>query len=127
MYFVIPGVHRNHLRGIALPITMTGTTLRTDHIHAQTESAGRALPRRSWRSWRYGVASMLLLGALVRLPFAAVDLRPSGDMQTYERWARTIQAGGLSSAYDGEQAAYPPLLLYVFGAAAFAGEHLHLP
>src|SRR5436190_8622937 len=70
------------------------------------------------RSWGVAVAAVLLAGLLVRLPFVGVDLRPTNDVVTYVRWARTIQSGGLENIYSGAGVNYPPLLLYAFGAAA---------
>jgi Gpi18-like mannosyltransferase len=67
---------------------------------------------------------VLLLGLLVRLPFAAVDTHGSADLSTYRTWGAIVETRGLAAAYDADvralSNAYPPLLYYLFGLAARA-------
>ncbi|MFL5735533.1 MAG: hypothetical protein ACJ78Q_20440, partial [Chloroflexia bacterium] len=88
-------------------------TLRADDLRVQAAARPRAA-----RAWWPGVAVVLLIGLLARLPLLAVDLRTSADVQIYQQWARAIAAHGLVEVYDHTTTHYPPLLLYLFGAAA---------
>lgn len=64
------------------------------------------------------IVAILLLGLLLRLPFAAREFRTTSDVETYRRWARTIRQQGLETIYAGTDVDYPPLILYLPGGAA---------
>jgi len=64
------------------------------------------------------IVAILLLGLLLRLPFAAREFRTTSDVETYRRWARTIRQQGLETIYAGTDVDYPPLILYLLGGAA---------
>jgi Gpi18-like mannosyltransferase len=81
------------------------------------------IPRSTSGTWRLILVAVLLLGLLVRVPFAAVDLHISADMDNYLRWGMFAREEGLPAVYALREAAspYPPLLLYLFSAAASFG------
>ncbi|HLF28103.1 MAG TPA: hypothetical protein VJG32_17365 [Anaerolineae bacterium] len=70
------------------------------------------------------MAAILVLGLLIRLPFAPIDFRASNDLDVYKHWGRTAHATGLLTLYERTSANYPPLLLYWFSGAAAIEAHI---
>lgn len=65
------------------------------------------------------LATILLAGLLIRLPFALIDFHVGVDLQIFMDWGQKIHLGGLQNIYNSGNVNYPPLLLYLFGAAAW--------
>jgi Gpi18-like mannosyltransferase len=71
-----------------------------------------------------GLALILALALLIRLPFLFDNAHVSGDIKIYRTWGERIYRQGLTAIYDTPDVDYPPLLLYVFGATACLVAHL---
>ena len=70
------------------------------------------------------LAALLVLGLLVRLPFAGIDMHLSNDITVFTQWARLVELRGLSAVYQGTGINYPPLPLYLLGGAALLDTHV---
>lgn len=70
------------------------------------------------------LAVVLLCGVLIRLPFATRDIHITIDLQLLLGWVKTIQTLGLSHVYENPQINYPPLSLYLLGAASWLAPRL---
>lgn len=77
---------------------------------------------RSHRGWL--CALILLLGLLVRLPFAPMDFSASSDLKTFMDWQRTAQTLGLERIYESGKVDYPPIWLYWLAAAGWIRERI---
>ena len=64
------------------------------------------------------LAALLVVGLLVRLPFAGIDTHLSNDITVFTQWARMVELRGLGAIYQGTGINYPPLTLYLLGGAA---------
>src|SRR5581483_7559138 len=58
------------------------------------------------------LAAILLIGLLIRLPFAAIDFHNSADLRLYMDWAKAARTSGLAAIYSVPSLDYPPLFLY---------------
>ncbi|HZQ06701.1 MAG TPA: hypothetical protein VFD70_08985 [Anaerolineae bacterium] len=63
------------------------------------------------------LAAILLIGLLIRLPFAAIDFHNSADLRLYMDWAKAARTSGLAAIYSVPSLDYPPLFLYFLAGA----------
>lgn len=75
--------------------------------------------------WKQAVlVAILALGLLIRAPTIVAGYYASIDPDIYVRWGRVIETRGLPNSYNGTDVDYPPLLLYLFGGAAWVESQL---
>jgi len=61
---------------------------------------------------------VLLLGLLIRLPLAWVNLRVSADMDIYFQWGQSMRTASPGTIYQVSNTVSPPLLISLLGIAA---------
>jgi hypothetical protein len=76
---------------------------------------------------RLMLATVLLCGLLIRLPFIATNFHNAADLDLYKHWAKLVATRGLTTIYEHTGIDYPPLLLYLFGGAQLAASYFPAP
>ncbi len=70
------------------------------------------------RRAQWALATVILLGVLIRVPWLATDWRVTQDLALQRSWARASQNVGIVALYDGRAQLYPPLTIFIFHLAA---------
>ena len=71
------------------------------------------------------LAVILLIGLLVRLPFAHLDPRVAADLELMRGWARIIATQGLVAVSSASEVTHhQPLAMYLIGLAGWIEAHL---
>ena len=79
--------------------------------------------------WALALPGVLVLGALIRIPFAFVEPRVIADPRVLELWASLLRGGGVPSLLEGtgDMTLYPPLATAALWALGLTGPTTPVP